>query len=253
MDDPFDRLSDHEVADICALADGTLPQARRAKMEALVRDSPELAALLERQRWALAATAALTAELVPDSLRHAVDGLRPRAVSRRRRLGWILSAAGVAAAALVVFAVLSTSGVLGGPTVAAAAEFALGRPNGAAPVPAAAGTLSQSVGGVAFPDWGDSYGWRPVGVRQGEVRGRPTTVVFYEKGARRVGYAIVDGPALPLPDNATTTTRAGVEYQTLSLHGVQAVTWRKGGHTCVLSGPLAPGELVGLASSTSTY
>ena len=252
MDDPFDRLSDQEIADTCALADGTLPEARRAEVEALVQDSPELTALLGRQRRALAATAALAAEPVPASLRHAVDGLRPRAVRRRRR-GWILSAAGVAAAVLVVFVVLSTSGVLGGPTVAAAAEFALGAPNGPAPRSAAAGTLDASVGGVAFPDWGSSHGWRPVGVRRGEVHGRPVTVVIYEKGDRSLGYAIVDGPALARPDNATATTRAGVEYQTLALNGAQVVTWQKGGHTCVLIGPLPVGQLVDLASSTAAY
>jgi anti-sigma factor RsiW len=253
MDDPFDRLNDQEIADTCALADGTLPEARRAEVEAFVRDSPELTALLQRQRRALAATAALAAEPVPDSLRHAVDGLRPRAVRRRRRLGWILSAAGVVAAALVVFAVLSTSGVLGGPTVAAAADFALGTPNGPGPRPAAGGTLDVSVGGVAFPDWSRSHGWRPVGARRGDVHGRPATVVFYEKDGRRIGYAIVDGLALPRPDNAATTTRAGVEYQSLPMYGRQVVTWQKGGHTCVLIGPLSSDELVDLASSAGAY
>ncbi len=48
------------------------------------------------------------------------------------------------------------------------AHDVLGR-RGVAP----AGTLSRSVGGVAFPNWRSSHGWRPVGVRQGEVRGRP--------------------------------------------------------------------------------
>ena len=252
MDDPFDKLDDQEIADTCALADGTLPEARRAEVEALVQDSTELTALLQMQRQALAATAALAAEPVPDSLRHSVDELRPRIVRRRRR-GWILSAAGVVAAALVVFAVLSTSGVLGGPTVAAAADFALGAPNGPAPGSTGAGTLDASVGSVAFPDWTARHGWRPVGVRQGEVHGRPATVVFYEKGGRRLGYAIVDGPALSPPGDGTSTTRAGIRYQTLQLRGQEVVTWRKDGHTCVLIGPLTAGELVDLASSASTY
>jgi anti-sigma factor RsiW len=253
MNDPFDRLSEQEIADTCALADGTLPEARRAEVEALVRESPELTALLARQRQALAATAALAAEAVPDSLRHSVERAKPRTVRRRRRARWILSAAGVAAAVLVVFVVLSTSGVFGGPTVAAAADFALGAPNGPAPGSTGAGTLDASVGGVAFPDWSSAHGWRPVGVRQGEVHGRPATVVFYEKGGLRLGYAIVDGAALPRPDGATSTTRAGVEYQTLELHGKQAVSWQEGGHTCVLIGPLAPAELVDLASSSPVY
>ena len=250
MDDQFSRLSDQEMADVCAFADGTLPASRRPELEERVAASPELTALVARQRQALAATQALAAEPVPLSLRTSIDGLRPKKAARgRRRLGVALSAAGVLAAVAIVFVVLSVSGGPAAPSVADAAQLALQPPSGPPPA-AVAGTssLAASVGGVSFPDLQASYGWQPVGVRHGQVGGRPATVVYYEKGGQRVGYAIVDGPALPRPGGAASTTRSGVEFQTLALHGQQVVTWRSGGHTCVMIGPVSAGELVTLAS-----
>ena len=250
MDDQSSRLSDQEMADVCAFADGTLPASRVPGMEARVGASPELTALVARQRQALAATQALAAEPVPSSLRASIDGLRPKRAARgRKRLGFVLSAAGVLAAVAIVFVVLSVSGGPAAPSVADAAQLALKAPSGPPPTAVAGtSTLAASVGGVSFPDLQASFGWRPVGVRRGQVGGRAATVVYYEKGGQRVGYAIVDGPALARPDHATSTTRSGVEFQTLALHGQQVVTWRSGGHTCVMIGPVPAGELVTLAS-----
>ena len=250
MDDPITRLSDQEMADVCAFADGTLPPSRRGEMEARVAASPELTALVARQRQALAATQTLAAEPVPFSLRASIDGLRPRKAPRgRRRLGLVLSAAGVLAAVAIVFVVLSVGGGPVAPSVADAAQLALRPPDGPPPA-AVAGTptLAASVGGVSFPDLQASYGWRPVGVRRGQVGGRSTTVVYYQKGGQRIGYAIVDGPALTRPESGASTTRSGVEFRTLALQGQQVVTWRNGGHTCVMIGPVPAGELVTLAS-----
>ena len=49
-------------------------------------------------------------------------------------------------------------------------------------------------------------------------------------------------------ESAASTTISGVEYQTLALQGQQVVTWRNGGHTCVMVGSVPAGELVDLAS-----
>ena len=249
MDDRFAGLTEQEIADVCMFADCTLPEARQAEVEAWVAASPQRIELLERQRYALAATQALAAEPVPASLGQTVAALAPRErPRRRRRLAFSLSAIGVVAAVLVVFLVLSLGGT-GGPSVAAAADLALQPPNGPAPA-TVAGTdfLAAGVGGVSFPDLAAAYGWQPVGQRHGEVAGRPATVVYYEKDGRRVGYAIVDGPALPRPGNATATSRRGVEYLTLAHQGRQVVTWQNQGHTCVMVGPVAPQELIELAS-----
>ena len=253
MDDLFDTLSDSEIADTCALADGTLPEARRAEVEESVRHSPELTALLGRQRRALAASAALAAEPVPDSLRFAVDGLRPRAV-RRRRLGWIISAAGVAAAVLVVFFVLSSSGVFGGPTVAAAADFALGKPGGPAPGPAAAGTLDVERRRRRLPRL-ESLSRLAAG-RSGPRQGARSSRRRRSSTGRATGASAT--PSSTGPRCRARTTPPPRRSQASStrpcpMYGEQVVTWQKGGHTCVLIGQLSPAELVDLASSTSTY
>lgn len=253
MDDPFDRLNEQEIADACAFADGTLPHERRAEVEARVLASPELTALVARQRRSLAATGALCCEQAPESLALALRGLRPRRVRperrRRRRLGFALSAAGGLAAVLVVFGVLSLGGGTGGPSVAAAAHFALQPPSSAAPaVVSGTGRLDAAVGGISFPDYSVARGWRAVGSRSGTVQGRPVTVVYYEKNGRRAGYAIVDGAALPRPDGARTTL-SGVEFRSLTRQGQQIVTWRSHGHTCVLVGPVSAADLLALAST----
>src|SRR5437773_11995157 len=71
------------MADLCALADGTLPAERRAEVEARVDASPELQELLERQRRAVLAAQSLAAEDVPASLQARVEAQR-RALGARR-------------------------------------------------------------------------------------------------------------------------------------------------------------------------
>jgi anti-sigma factor RsiW len=247
VDDPFDRLDEQDVADACAYADGTLPAVRRAEVETRVLASPELAALVRRQERSLAATAALGGAQAPASLRRSVRRLRPRA-ARRRRWGFALSAAGFVAVVLVAVALLTVAGGPATPPVAAAADLALQSPSDPAPATAGAGRLAASVGGVTFPDYRAAFGWRASGRRSGEVEGRPATVVYYEKDGRRIGYAVVDGAALPLPTSAARTNRSGVEYLSFVREGRQVVTWRQGGHTCILTGSAPADELVALAS-----
>ena len=63
------KLSDQEMAELAALADGTLPPERRGPLEARIADSPEVRELLDRQRRALAATRDMASEPAPDSVR----------------------------------------------------------------------------------------------------------------------------------------------------------------------------------------
>lgn len=245
--------SGEEAAELAALADGTLPAERRAEVEARVAASPELQELLERQRSALRAVQALAAEDAPPGLRADVEARR-RALGakrgRRRRLVPRLALAGAAAVAAAVVAAVVTSGGPGAPTVADAARLATQVPSGPVPAPAgsAKGRLAIGVQGVAFPDFTDAYGWRALGARHGRVDGREATVVFYGKDGRRLGYVIVAGAALPRPEQARTQTIRQVEYQTLRLAGRPAVTWRRGGRTCVLVGSATRAELLRLAS-----
>jgi anti-sigma factor RsiW len=246
------RLSTEEMAELCALADGTLPAARRAEVEARIAASPELQELLERQRRAVLAAQTLQSEEVPESLQAAVEARRGTAASRRtrsRRLVLRFALAGAAAVTAAIVAAVVLSGGPGAPTVADAARLASKPPNGPAPPPVRNSTMKLALGveGVAFPDLARWAGWQALGVRRGRVDGRNAIVVFYGKDGRRIAYVIVAGSGLPRPSGGRGTTRHGVEYQTLRLDGRLAVTWRRGGHTCVLVGQAPRAELLELA------
>ena len=243
-------LSNEEMAELTALADGTLPADRRAAVEARVAASPQLQEHLERQRHSLAATSALADDPVPDSLRAGVDEHRPARSTGGRR-NWLLApglAAGVAAVVAVLIVAFSAGPA--GPTVADAARFAGLPPSGPAPPPAAGSRTELAIGveGVSFPNFLHSHGWRATGVRHGQIDDRDATAVFYAKGARRVVYVIVAGSGLPQPSDATRSTHGGVEYRSLQIEGRAAVTWRRAGHTCVLIGQATPAELLSLAA-----
>jgi anti-sigma factor RsiW len=247
MSDMAGELSTRDQADLSALADGTLPEDRRAEVEARVAASPRLQELLQRQRQAVTSLRLLTTEAPPASLRAAVEAhTRP---TRRPRFAPKLALATSAAVAAAVIAAVLLSGGPGAPTVADAARLAVEAPNAATPAPAgAAGTrLALAVDGVPFPDLSQFAGWKAVGSRRDRVDGRDATVVYYRKGARRLGYVIVAGAGLPRPEAHATVIR-NEAYQTLRLSGRPAVTWRRGGHTCVLLGQATRQELLRLAS-----
>lgn len=239
------------MAELCALADGTLPVERRPAVEARIAGSPELQALLERQRRAVAAAQGLASEPVPASLRETVEAQR---ASRRPRHGWPrwlvprIAAAGALAAVIAVVASVVLTGGPAAPTVAEAARFAAERPGEPAPRTVGDGRLALDVDGVVFPDLLRSHGWRAVGVHRGEIDGRNATTVVYEKGGRRIAYVVVAGNGLPRPSAADRTEVGGVAFQTLRVDGRLVVTWRRLGHTCVLIGTAPRSELLTLAS-----
>jgi anti-sigma factor RsiW len=250
-DDVASRLTDEQMADLCALADGTLPADRRPAVEAWVADSSERQQLLDRQRRSLAATRVAASEPMPASLGATVQPELAAPHGRRfRRLVPRVAFAGAAAAVAAVTLVVALGGEAAEPTVADAAGLADQPPTGPAP-PRLQGSrteLAADVDGVQFPDYRRAYGWRADGVRHDTVDGRDATVVYYRMGERRVAYVIVSGSGLPLPSDAGGTVRRGVEYQTLLADGQPAVTWRRVGHTCVLTGSASRDELLNLAS-----
>jgi anti-sigma factor RsiW len=246
-------LSEQEIAELCALADGTLPSERRAAVAARVAASPELQDLVDRQRRAVTATQALASEPVPTSLREAVEARR-RPLGLRRgpasRLVPRLAVAGGLAVVLVAVLAVVLSGGPGAPTVAAAARLAERPPSGPAPPPVGPGgtKLALAVEGVVFPDLARPFGWRAVGVRRDRLDGRNAALVFYAKDTRRIAYVIVAGSGLPRPSGAAGTTLGGVLFQTLRVNGRLAVTWRRDGRTCVLIGTASRTELLRLAN-----
>jgi anti-sigma factor RsiW len=240
------------MANLCALADGTLPDARRAEVEEWVASSPELRALLERQRRSVAATRATASEEPSASLAASVAShAREARGGRKRSLMPRLAFGGVAAAAAAaIVLVLVLGGGTAEPSVADAAELAGLPATGPAPqrVDGHPNLLKAEVEGVSFPDFARRYGWRPAGQRDDKVDGRDATVVYYRKGEREIGYVIVSGPGLPNPSDGSATVRRGVEYETLSFQGGPAVTWERVNHTCVLTGTASNAELLTLAS-----
>src|SRR5258708_3571925 len=120
---------------------------------------------------------------------------RDRAYSPRLRLG---AASGLAVAAAVVLALVIGSGGSGAGrlSVRSAAALALASPTGPAPAESSShrAQLAASVDGVAFPYWGDRFGWRSTGSRSERLGGRRVTAVFdANQAGQRSCYAIDAG------------------------------------------------------------
>jgi hypothetical protein len=230
------QRSDAELGELAAFADGSLAAAPRARLEARAARTPELRALVEEQRRAIAAVEALDAR-APTVLRARLGTVRPAASREPRRWAFAGSLAAAAAIAAAVLAVVLVGGARG-PTVGEAVESAQRGPTDGAPETADddPNLLAASVSGVAFPDYSRAFGWRAVGERTDELDGRQTRTVFYGRGGRQVSYTIVAGKPLAWPENSRTTRRDGIELRSLENDGTTVVTWLRNGHTCVLAG-----------------
>jgi hypothetical protein len=248
--DPTNRLSDDELADLARLVDGTLPEQRRAELEARVAASPELTQALAQQALAVDALREAGRRTgAPARLRADVE--RRRARSARRAPAMRLRGALASGVALVLAAALFLPSILSsGLSVADAAAFAAKPPTAGAPA-GVAGTpqlLREDVDGVPFPNYEKKFGWAPVGERRDDRSGHGATTVYYRKAGRTIGYTIVGGDALGQPSDATVSKHGGVTYRTFRHEGRTVVTWRRGGHTCVLSAKaVSASELVALA------
>jgi hypothetical protein len=232
MTEPDDRT----LADLTALADGTLRGRRRAQLLAEIGRSPELAARYEKQRRAVAVLHSVD-ERAPAWLRARVEPERTR---RRRRISFSMPLAGglAAGAAFAILLALLLPGGAGGPSVVEASELAARAAEAPAPRPVRSepALLNARADGLAFPNWAEEFGWRATGRRVDELDGRRAVTVFYEKEGRRIGYTILSGDPIDPPDEASTANREGVILRGLSAEDRVIVTWPRGGHTCVLSG-----------------
>jgi hypothetical protein len=236
LSEPYD---DRLMADLAAAADGTLPPARQAELEAMAERDPGLAAALEEQRRAMALIRGAAGEVrAPLALRERLEADRARLARPRARRRWLsVAAAGAVAAAVLLAVVLAGPG---GPTLQDAAAFGARAPSG--PAPAARGKLlAAAQDGVAFPEWGSKFGWKAVGTRSGEVGGRAATTVYYEKDGKTLAYTIVGGDALEGPDGARSVSAEGTRVDLFRTgDGRPAATWEREGHTCVLAGAGVP-------------
>lgn len=230
------------LADLSALADGAIEPTRETAVRELIAASPRLRERYERERRAVAALHAARADRAPQRLRVRIEAER----RARTRSGWRaprgrLAYGGLAAtlaAAAVAIALLLPGGTPGGPSASQAAGLALHGSAGPAPAPDPrnpAGTLSQVIQEVYFPNWTGWFGWRPVGMRTDRLDGRQTVTVYYQRHTQQIAYTIVAAPALRRPGSVVRTVN-GTAIQALGLANRRVVTWRRTGHTCVLSG-----------------
>jgi anti-sigma factor RsiW len=227
---PHPSDEDRLEAELVLFVDGRLEHERAAVLEARAAADPELArriALVRAGRDQLLAAAGATE--APFELRRRIDALA--AQPRRARLRWrplaVLTGAGAVAA--VVVALL----VAGGPPGVGDVLDAAGRSPAAAVTPTGGPLLEVQVDGVRFPDYEEKFGWRAVGQREDELDGRLVRTVVYRKGGRRVSYSIVAGDALDEPEGEDLEAE-GTRLRRIG--EANAVTWLRGGHTCVMEG-----------------
>ncbi len=233
-------LTAKQLADLSALADGTLDPARRGEVEAWVASSPDVRALYERERRAVEILhRARATDRAPAALRARIESERPSPrVRNRRRFAYGGAVAGAIAVVVLALALIVPSGTPGGPSVSQAAALALRGPEAPAPIvdpnhPAS--RLQQDVQEVYFPNWANAFGWHAKGMRTDDIKGRQAVTVFYEGHGKSVAYTIISAPALKQPA-ASATTLHGTEMRTFTVDGRWVVTWRRDDHTCVLSG-----------------
>ena len=113
--------------------------------------------------------------------------------------------------------------------------------------------LEAVVDDVAFPDWTASHGWQAVGQRSGKVDGREAKTVFYENDAgRRVGYTVISGAPIAIPDGRRRTV-GGTHVTLLRYEDAAVATWRARGQTCVLAATDVSGEDLAKLASWSGY
>jgi hypothetical protein len=248
------ELRARELADLSALADGTLDPARRDAVLARISSSPELSALYERERRvAELLREARATDRAPEGLRRRIEAQRPsRGTALRSRMGYGGALAGALAAVVLALVLILPAGTPGAPSVSQAAALGLRAPTAAAPAPdpsAPTVKLGRDIEDVYFPNWSSRFHWRAVGQRSDRLNGRLALTVYYQWHGHRIAYTIVGAPALTTPAATVTAFTRGTEYRTLRLDGRLVVTWRRAGHTCVLSGAgVSGGELQLLAA-----
>jgi hypothetical protein len=225
---------------LAALADGSLAPDRAQDVERALAESPELREELRTQTYAVEAVRATEDVRAPASLRARVELAEP--VSRPRRVRFAVPAAALAAGTAAVAIAIGGGGsepapVASAPTVADAALIGHRAPVAAVPDAAddSATLPGPRAASLRFPYWQDRFGWKAIGTRHDRVQGRPATTVFYRRSRQTVAYTIVSGAPLDVGRAAQHTTRAGTVLDTFSAHGRRVVTWRRRGHTCVLS------------------
>lgn len=167
----------------------------------------------------------------PATLRASVAEARLRSAPLPRRRHYVVAGLTLVAATVAALVIALPSGD-DGPSIADVAAVSARDPMLPAPSTVPGHALPLAVGGVHFP--GAGAGWKPVGSRSDQVSGRSARTVTYARGTDLVRYTIVDGPALSAPD-ANLSAYENVRAAVFRRGDALVLTWRRGGHTCVLT------------------
>src|SRR5579864_8821349 len=125
--------SPEQLAELSALADGSLDPSRRRQVEERIDRSLHLRTLYERERSAVEVLQRVATEPAPARLRMRLEAQR---AGRATRPGWkpaYAFIAGALACAVAALALLLPGGTPGSPSVSQAAQLALRGPSGPAP------------------------------------------------------------------------------------------------------------------------
>jgi hypothetical protein len=204
--------------------------------------------LLEKERRAVAALRATAQVRAPMALRERIVADRARAgrAPRRRRAVLGGSLAGALAVLALALALILPGGTPGSPSVSQAASVALRGPSAPPPPPGRAGhqlRLARDVDEIYFPNWA-GIGWKATGERVDRLGGHLVDTIYYRGYGKQIAYTIVGGSALAQPHGAALTVRNSTQLRSLGLGKRAIVTWRRGGHTCILSGARVPDHVL---------
>jgi hypothetical protein len=179
----------------------------------------------------------------PEGLRLRLENLEPRSPelrpARPRGVPRLLApAAGVAALIVVAVVVVLSLGGPAGPSVVQASELAQLPSTEPAPARDAGNPalLDRGLEGVTFPDWSEKFGWHANGARTDRLDGRRAETVFYTHHGHRIGYTVISGKPLEIPDDAQIVRRNGLEMYRYMDGDRTVLTFERGGVTCILAG-----------------
>jgi hypothetical protein len=195
--------------------------------------------------------AAVASVAAPPGLRARIAEERVREAPRRRRRQLILAPLVGALAAVVVTVLFAMGG--GDPSLDDAAGVALRAPTQGPPAkdPSNPKFVSASIGGIQFPNYTwFAKRWSTVGARRDDLSGRDALTLTYRGAGKHLGYTVVDGKALQVPDSARRlTAKGGMRLAVVRRGDTLVVTWRERGHTCVLaSRDMSVDEMVAFAT-----
>jgi hypothetical protein len=221
-----EKRRERELAELAALADGSLPPHRRAELERRVAASPRLQALLREQQEALEAVRGLD-QRAPDRLRQSISAIRVKPPRRRLRRRVALGAAAAGGIAALVLLVLPASEP-GTPTLAEAAAIAT-------KAPTALPSGQMEAWGIDYPDLRAKHGWRMTGSRTDRLGERAARTVFYAKDGRRIAYTILAAGSVRDTGATRTWRRHGSLWYAFEQQERTVVAWERKGHMCVVS------------------